>query len=91
MFGIVWIVLGVVRTFIVWFIIWIPIPCSVIVIATIISGGTINGTLWVIISVLSELCLSVARAGMCALSAMPGVDLAFLEFLVLWVTVLVIV
>ena len=42
-------------------------------------------------AVLSELRLGVGRAGICAPNAMPGIDLAFLEFLVLWVSVLVMV
>ena len=41
--------------------------------------------------VLLELRLGVARAGMCAPNAMPGIYLAFLEFLVLRVTILVII
>ena len=34
-------------------------------------------------AVLSELRLGVARAGICAPNAVPGTDLAFLEFLVM--------
>ena len=91
MFGIVWIILGVVRTIIVWFVIWIPISCSIIVIGTVISGAPLMDPRRSLSAVLSELRLGVARAGMCAPNAMPGNDPAFLEFLVLQVTVLVII
>ena len=91
MFGIVWIVLGVVRTIIIWFVIWISISCYVIVIGTIISGAPLIEPHGSSSAVLSELCLGVGHAGICAPNAMPGIDPAFLEFLVLWVTVLVMV
>ena len=42
-------------------------------------------------AVLSEFHLGVGRAGICAPNAMPGIDPAFLEFLVLRVSVLVMV